>query len=452
MISGKVLLIASLLLQVAEAAPTKVGNGDDGSDLEGASAIESGPIIDAKQKSLQLLEKLNTAGVRGLGALIPELKNSTILLAKQDSKAKLSEDQNQFHSDMMENVYARTFAEPNAATRFFPAATKLDQEQLTALHIHEALHRSLPVDIREDEAVVSKITLAITTPGATHDQVRRVMEDLVPESNYVQANNFTNAQEVKEKEFYESPSSFGYSLRQFDPYSKQELNYKVTRIHSVQSFLYPFGGGRNALGLGLEASFIEALKGAQMGPLGISARMRVWTFRDFDLHAWSTLYLNTLSDEELKNSPFGRDVFSVGLSLLKESKHWYLENVLAWSSGGKSEETLANTKIKYEYGSVLIAGIHPGLKVGRFRLGAFGEMNLADYFRVNGGLFQYDSGRYRVVTVGPEIAYIGNSFAMRLMGRYMLDATKDASYDYLGNIMGQGVAQGSVMATLKFFL
>jgi len=77
------------------------------------------------------------------------------------------EDEGPFHVNLMGKVYARTFPEPHAATRFFPAAAKLDSEQLQALHIHEALHRALPDSVREDEAVVSEITLAPSATAAT---------------------------------------------------------------------------------------------------------------------------------------------------------------------------------------------------------------------------------------------------------------------------------------------
>jgi len=62
------------IINFAEAGPAKVGNGDDGSDLEGAVKIKTGPVWKARNEAVKVLTKLNTAGVSGLGQLIPEQK------------------------------------------------------------------------------------------------------------------------------------------------------------------------------------------------------------------------------------------------------------------------------------------------------------------------------------------------------------------------------------------
>ena len=54
-----------------------------------------------------------------------------------------------------------------------------------------------------------------------------------------------------------------------------------------------------------------------MGPFGISARLKVWGQRDFDFGVWSTASLNVLSNEELKKSPFGRDIYTLGITLFE---------------------------------------------------------------------------------------------------------------------------------------
>src|SRR3954469_10111656 len=95
-----ILLILMLTAALnAHAAPTKVGNGDDGSDLEGVKEIRSGKIFDARQAALTLLKNLNVNGVRGLGTLIPELADSKLFLADKDVNAALNEDSAKFHAD-----------------------------------------------------------------------------------------------------------------------------------------------------------------------------------------------------------------------------------------------------------------------------------------------------------------------------------------------------------------
>lgn len=170
----KILFIIYLAGSLANASVTKVGNGNDGADLENLKIIKEGPILSARDQAVAWLKTLNVQGIAGLGRLIPEVEHSDLMMADKDAhptgeapgSIEISADQNL--------VYARTFAEPYAATRFFPAATKLTKEQLIALHIHEALHRALPENIRENEDIVSHLTMALTSPGANHDRVRQV--------------------------------------------------------------------------------------------------------------------------------------------------------------------------------------------------------------------------------------------------------------------------------------
>ncbi len=55
----------------AYAGPNKIGNGDEGADLEGATSITTGPIVEARDQAIALLKKLNVEGVNGLGLLLP---------------------------------------------------------------------------------------------------------------------------------------------------------------------------------------------------------------------------------------------------------------------------------------------------------------------------------------------------------------------------------------------
>jgi hypothetical protein len=136
------LLLIFLLTYLVFAGPTKVGNGDDGSDLEGFDLVTSGRLVESRLKAVELLKKLNIHGVPQLGALIPEVKNTKLYLTKRNINANRLKELGAFHSGEQKYVYARTFARPYAATRFFPAALKLDDSQLIALHIHEGLHRA----------------------------------------------------------------------------------------------------------------------------------------------------------------------------------------------------------------------------------------------------------------------------------------------------------------------
>lgn len=66
--------LSQALAFTAQASVTKVGNGDDGADLEALTPITSGPIFEARQRAVETAKKLNVIGVPGLGLLIPELE------------------------------------------------------------------------------------------------------------------------------------------------------------------------------------------------------------------------------------------------------------------------------------------------------------------------------------------------------------------------------------------
>jgi hypothetical protein len=435
----KLMAALSLGIAVSAAAANKVGNGDDGTDLEDMQPLTSGPLAESRDRAVALLKRLDVGAVRGLGDLIPEVQHAELYLDKQDMTANQPVDEGTFHTNLNGFVYARTFPMPHAATRFFPVANGLDRGQMVALHIHEALHRALPANIREDEPVVTALTLAITSPDATNDRVRETAARYVSDSSL-----------AGEEEHFKQPSSIGYGYREFwrpNPPS----NFRIARMHVLQSDLYPFGGANTPFGFGIRASFIQGPGGNQTGPLGLSAKLRLWSRRDFSVGIFGEASLNALSAEELKNSPFGRDVFTLGLSLRKDLRRFYIENYVSFDTAGKSKQTVGLITYQYGYGGVVDAKIRGGYRLGAFELGAFTELHLASSFKVSGGAFEEDFGRYRILSAGPEISYTTEDYALGVQGRFLLDSTKNANFDFLGNLMGPGVSQGSIGISGKVF-
>ncbi len=436
--------LLALLMSWSTLGATKVGNGDDGADLEAGTPVTEGPILEARDAAVKKLESLNVRGIPGLGQLAPEAASAKLVMAKEDVEARVQEDQGAFHVNFQGKVYARTFAETHAATRFFPAALKLDKEQLTALHIHEALHRALPESVRENESTVAAITLSMTSPEANHDRVRHTVASLVPETVIAK-----DAKPV-EIDHFKTPSQVGYRYTLFQS-GNTPSQYPIQSMHSVVSELYPFGGLNAPFGMGIEGSLVKDAKGSHMGPLGLSARLRAWTVRDFAVGFWAEASLNTLSADELKNSPFGRDVFSVGISFKKELTRFYVENRVGISFAGAAAQNVGLVAYKYDYGHVWDVNLRAGTTLWKIDLGAYVDLKLADHLRVSGGAFNYDSGRYRILSGGPEIAFRTEDVVFSVFGRFLLDSTKGASFDYLGNLLGAGVAQGGVGASLGVF-
>lgn len=444
-----------LLSSSSFAGVTKVGNGDEGSDLEGATEIKSGPLSDARNEAVKLLRTVNTPGVSGLGMLLPELQSSPLFLTKKDSTDLESTDQGAFHADMKGRVYARTFAEPHASTRFFPVAKNLDRDQLVALHVHEALHRSLPTSVREDESIVSGLTLAITAPGANFDSVDRAAKKWIPSADrgILESPQETapapETYPIGKNAKVKNPSEFSYSYHRFRK-PKEYSQFPVDSMHVIRSDLYPFGSDTFPLGIGIEASLINRPKNTLMGPLSLSARMKVWSSRGFDVGVWGVASLNMLSNDELKNSQFGRDTYSVGVSMRKDLEHFSVENFLGYTEDGESTSKIGNVDYLHEYGSIVTASTHPALLLGNFRLGGFLSIALGDYYRLSGGAFNdYNPGRYRIISAGPEVQYRFGNVAVGVSGRFLVNATNDASFDTLGDLLGSGAAQGDVAATLS---
>lgn len=419
---------------VAWAESVKIGNSDDGRDLENLRTLSTGPIVEARAKAIALLERLGTEGVSQLGSLKPELQNAAMFLATEDVKASAQGD----HPDHQANdgkVYARTLAEPYAPVRFFPIAQSLSEEQLIKLHIHEALHRALPAPQRSDEHVVAEITLAITSPSATRDQISTTVERLIPRA----PENLSYR-----KDLY--PSQVSYALKSFSA-SHYQSSADIRRSHTIKSYLYPFGTDRNTFGLGFDFSLIERDGGMGSGPLGLSFRWKALTMRGFDFDLFGMLSLNTMSFQELKDSPFGRDVGEIGISIRKEIKRFYIENSLSVRSGGTSEQIIGMVTYTYSYGDVVEPSVHVGYVNNPWHFGGYLNFFLADHYSISGGSFSEDKGRFRVISVGPEVRYQMDNLVIGAQGRMIVNATADADLGHLGSLdtwVGRGGVEASI--------
>ena len=463
----------------AYGAPTRVGNGDDGGDLEKGTPVTSGILVEARNEAVELLKKLNVAGVSGLGSLLPEVENAKILLVSQNvliDKTDATPEQIEVAREEARAigavngddlpVYARTFPEPHAATRFFPAALMLDRRQLVALHIHEALHRALPPAVREDEKLVSRLTLAITSEGSNFDRVQLTANEISKENQ--SRGSKTNAGDTDsdaslraklglkpEGPLLPRPSVFEYGYRSFLSVDRTKSNAPVESMHSIKSFLYPFGRGADALGLGIEFTYLKMPDQSFLGPLGLSARLKLATWRDFDVDGFAVGHLYTIAANEFKDTPLARDTFTAGLSIRREAKWFKVENQVYVTAGAQAKQTLGKIQYEHEYGSIVAARVSAAAKLPAVAgmsldLGGMGELLLANPYKVRGGNFEYTSDRTRVVSAGPEVGLTSGALRMAVNGRFVIDSTSGVTLDQLGDLMGQGVGQGSVGGSLSW--
>ncbi len=437
----------------AHASVTKVGNGNDGADLEALSPINSGPIVEARVEALERLKNLNVIGVAGLGLLIPELERSEMLMAAQDvhptgepaGVLEISPDRSQ--------VYARTFAEPYAATRFFPAALKLKREQLVALHIHEALHRSLPAAVRENEDVVMHITMALTSPGASHDRVRQVVGLYVrPVPVAVAGSDFDSAASVRAQLprvpdtplpadsklkiaiNFESYQTTGYARSYYQGYS-QGLDFSTS-----------LGGYRRLGSLAIEPHFRVRMK------LMSSTREILSSngYSAFDLAARTTSARGALSSafvrfsakslDEYRMDSFNRDIWTFGLSHQRKSTQSYFESQ-AFYSLSSAVANPGSAKVKFL--PVLSLGAHGGWSLKKWRLGGLAEVHASD------GQSQNEIRRepFRLIMMGPEFGFHGESYQFKLYAKQLMNPALATLTD-LGDIMDRGAGTSTIGLTL----
>lgn len=137
-----------------------------------AEKVTSGILSNTRQSAVARLEKLDVRRVAHLESLIDDVTKSEIQLEeKNDTNTKPFNHGLEVSADD-HYVYAQTAPSASSATRFFPAALQLPEDQLVRLHIHEALHRTLPESIRSNESAVEEITLAICDPKANFESVQ----------------------------------------------------------------------------------------------------------------------------------------------------------------------------------------------------------------------------------------------------------------------------------------
>lgn len=439
-------LVAVLVFCASQIAfgSTKVGNGDDGVDLEALEKVNSGILIESRDKALAKIKSLNVGSIENLGQLTVSIEKSEIYLAKENVADKSASGIET--SPDGKAVYARTFPEPLAATRFFPAALTLTEAQLITLHIHEGLHRSLPPAIRENENVVARITLAITSPDATYDRVKAAMADeSISEPLSLSARNATKPPRPE----IQYPSDVGYTFRRFGTKEDSKL-VQLDSMHMLESNLHPFGGWAKALGLGIGLSYINEREESYMGPLLITARMKVATYRQFDISVWHEYSMFTLADDEFKNSPLARDLFTMGVRLHRNGPNYYVENLLSLSPESRAQETMGAVNYEHVYGTMVNAAVRFGGKYKGFQFGPMIELTVADGYRVESINFPQKTGRLRVLSGGLELSYTYDQLKFGLTGRTIIDSTKNLGFEYLGDVMGRGVGQGYVASSFSF--
>ncbi|MCB0412911.1 MAG: hypothetical protein KDD50_01175 [Bdellovibrionales bacterium] len=437
--TGFILVLLFFIIEsVGNATTTRVGNGDNGSDLEGFERVQSGPLINAQKKAVKLLNGLNVGAIRGLGSLIPEVENTKIYITKKDVSDLELKSLGGFETDMRGYVYARTFARPHAATRFFPISKSLTEDQLVALHIHEGLHRALHEKIREDEKIVSDITLSITGPEATVDQITSVCNKYVPSYE----NSSLAIQYYLEEDQIER-SAFSVESRIFS----DNDSGTPTSAYVLNSRLYPFGGSMTGVGLGLKFSYLQNSDGKnEIGPLSISlvgklntpTRFRILWFAEGTFHS---------GEPEGQSTFVPRDTKRLGLKMFTlKTDELVLSNSIQYTMGSEVKDETFSIPINYKYGDILSARMDlKGRVTQNIGVGGFLEYSLADELIVtSGSSSRIVNKRERIVTVGPEIGWLGSRHSFIIFSTFLLNADENFNLSRFGDILYYGSGKQNI--------
>lgn len=426
---GFVILVSACM---ASASGTRVGNGDDGRDLEGLTPIESGIIFDSRAEAIRRLKALNVQGIQGLGALLPEIENSQMLLADRDVRP-ISNDGEWERSEDLSQVYARTFAEPHSPTRFFPAALKLSREQLIALHTHEALHRALPADIREDENKVSMLTLALTSPSANFDRVNRVVKSTIQNTSHNESATTSGASRLT----YVPPPNRDVEKTKFD---LQTLGFMLnTGNYSVQKLAVegsPLGildlkGQAVEPQLGVSGMAVYGGGSYLMGPVSLSGRASMLS-ENKKMGPMVQVNLKSLEEQGANLSVTNRDVYTLGFFYETQRPNSYVLTTTTY--------TLADSSVAGfgPYGAIWSADVILGKKWGRFNLGVKFDFDHMQKTRVR------DS--FSLIQAGPDLSWKKGSFSINMTAGAVLNRRSNRTLKDLGDLAGHGdgYAQASI--------
>lgn len=435
------LILILLLTSLTFAGPTKVGNGDDGSDLEGFDLVRSGRLVETRIKAVELLKKLNIQGVPHLGALIPEVESTKIYLTKRNISTNRLKELGAFHSGEQKFVYARTFARPYAATRFFPAALGLDDSQLIALHIHEGLHRALPASFREDEKVCTNITLAIVTPMSSHDQVKDVVE-----------NNIDKYTGQFKGRVRNHSAKVSVSHSQFGEHDKDaKVFVPLQAVTKFENRIYPFKGKLSLLGLGIDVTRVKTKDESYIATLGLFTSFDLYTINGFDINLYGLWNRDSGNGKTVTTSYMGRDSFRGGISFDKKSGEIVGKNSLEFMIQKEFDKTYDEGSVRHNFGSITKIASELVYQHGNWSFGGFGRLQLFGASDHTVSTVKYSQGRSTIFSGGPVVKYIKKRLEIEAKLNLALDTNEDSGTFNLHDLESEGSSQNSLSFKLSYF-
>jgi hypothetical protein len=444
-----ILLSALLATTSVQAGPYKVGNGDVGADLSAFEEVHVGKLKKTQKMAADLLKKLNVKQLPRLELLTPEVAKSDLYLIKPELTQERLKELGQWEEKSGHNVYARTFARPHAATRFYRQALDLSDQKLIALHIHEGLHRALPKSIREDEKIVTKITGLLTTPDITFDSIKRELSKIHPMFDV----NSEASDVAASQKFHPSYLKFGISEYTSPREIQENRRLPISRRYRFGTMLYPFEDYNqlSVIGFGFDTSVIELNDDASnfFGPFSLTVKGKIWRIGKFDVSGFVKGTFNTFSEEKIEQSLEGRDYITLGVDFQKKKRKYYFHHGIEFLT----ESEVKTSNRKYLIGNIGKFWLKTGKQIDRhFKVGGRAELIYLDSFGVRGDGLNINKGGSQFLSLGPDINYMNKDYSIQFLGKYLLDTQEDDEYNFINDLFdnGQGQWQWTLSYQLKF--
>jgi len=445
----------------AFSATTKVGNGDDGKDLEGAEPIQSGILFETRKEAVQQLKALNIQGVYGLGNVVPELERSELIMATRDVHP-ISVEGEWETSDDRHSVFARTFAEPYAPTRFFPAALKLSRQQLIALHTHEALHRALPPGIREDEEKVAMLTMALTSPSATFDRVNRIaVKTLQPHETLPASRVASTTLAQPELPVSLPPSAKSQLSVNHTTYSGFQdshvgtMNVEQLGLKFSPVGVHTVGGLPFESVVALDGNLVTFGRGSFAGPLSATAKFPVYYNSDMDFGPLVHVSTKSMQSDYRWTIP-DREIYTVGAFLDNRSATRYFSTAITYTLPGSWNETAGSqTLVSVNFNPILSMQFRTGIRVGRFSFGGIFDVHHSQGYTNSDTQAPYytppmaNRDAFTILRAGPELNWDFGRVKASLAAEIKLNQ-EDATLDDLGDFAGHGSGTSSANVSLTY--
>lgn len=323
-----------------------------------------------------------------------------------------------------------------------------------ALHIHEALHRALPLGVNRNETVVAQITRAIVDPNSTPEKLKLIAAESMKDGIAVVKQDKSIANPASsyslrtvKQSLHKTPHFGGSSLR-FTKTIFTDSKTSESQFDSMDMVSIRYGdeiSDTNLIVAGLDFTQIRTEETSAVGPLRFVGDIQFPAESDLNLRLGLRSTMNSMSTEEVKTTPIGRDSTTfVGTASFVRDNSVFIEADLALTSGSNKKQTIGKVEYFFEYGNMRTIGMNFGWFSKSLEASVRGELQVMDNYKVSGGAFKTETGPLRVLKFGPSLLYRYQS--MELYAQYLpiSGATKDLSLEWMGDVFGAGANQGGM--------